>query len=137
MIFEYPFTIKKSVDNSYFVKFLDIEEAITCGASVEECIHNAGEVLNAMLECRLETDDEIPEPSIGNHKHRVAPSAAIQAALLIKLNRRGKTLADLARALGVTWPVAQRLEDPKHSPSLKQLERAAAALGKRLIIDFK
>ncbi len=137
MIFEYPFTIKKSADNSYFVKFVDIEEAFTQGETVEECIFNAGEVLNAMLECRLESEDEIPLPSTGNHKYRVAPSAAIQAALLIKANRQGKTLADLARALGVTWPVAQRLEDPRHSPSLKQLERAAAALGKRLVIDFK
>jgi antitoxin HicB len=137
MSFEYPFNIKKSEDGSYFVKFIDIEEAITCGSSIEECIYNAGEVLSAMLECRLEDNDEIPLPSKGNHKYRVAPSAAIQAALLIRANRQGKTLADLARTLGVTWPVAQRLENPRHSPSLKQLERAAAALGKRLVIDFK
>jgi len=31
---------------------------------------------------------------------------------------------------------AQRLENPKHSPTLKQLGRAAAALGKRLILEF-
>jgi antitoxin HicB len=36
-----------------------------------------------------------------------------------------------------SWPAAQRLEDPRHSPSLKQLERAAAALGKRLVLSFE
>jgi antitoxin HicB len=137
MNFEYPFKIEPGEKHGYIAQFVDIEEAFTFGDTIEECIFNAGEVLGAMLECRLESEDEIPLPSTGNHKYRVAPSAAIQAALLIRVNRQGKTLADLARALGVTWPVAQRLEDPRHSPSLKQLERAAAALGKRLVIDFK
>jgi hypothetical protein len=31
----------------------------------------------------------------------------------------------------------QRLEDPKHWPSLRQLENAASALGKRLVLSFE
>jgi len=117
MRLEYPFTIKKSKDNSYFVQFIDLEEAITCGNSIEECIFNAGEVLDAMLECRLEDNDEIPLPSEGKYEYRIAPSAAIQAALLIKFHKKNRTIADMAKSLGVTWPVAQRLENPKHMPS--------------------
>ena len=39
--------------------------------------------------------------------------------------------------MGAYWPVAQRLEDPRHSPTLKQLERAEMALVKRLVLSFK
>lgn len=137
MNFEYPFTVEPSENSGFIVQFIDVEEAFTCGETLEECIHNAEEVLTTMLTIRLENDNDIPKPSSGNHKYRVAPSAAVQAALAVRFARRDKSLADLACALGVTWPVAQRLENPKHSPSLKQLERAAAALGKRLIINFK
>jgi hypothetical protein len=34
------------------------------------------------------------------------------------------------RALETSWDVAKRLENPNHWPSLKSLDRAAAALGK-------
>jgi hypothetical protein len=36
-----------------------------------------------------------------------------------------------------TWPSAQRLENPRHSPTLRQLEKAAAALGKRLVLALE
>ena len=49
---------------------------------------------------------------------------------------QGKTLADMARALHTSWPAAQRLEQPGSNPTLKQLERAAAALGKRLLVEL-
>ncbi len=63
----------------------------------------------------------------------------MQSALLIHLVRESehKSLADLARALGTSWPAAARLEDPRHWPTLRQLDRAAAALGKRLVLELE
>jgi antitoxin HicB len=46
-------------------------------------------------------------------------------------------LAELARSLQTSWPSAQRLENPRHSPTLRQLEKAAAALGKRLVLALE
>jgi antitoxin HicB len=48
-----------------------------------------------------------------------------------------RTLAELARVLETSWPAAKRLEDPTHWPSLKTLDRAAAALGKRLVLTLE
>ena len=45
--------------------------------------------------------------------------------------------AELARSLETSWPSAQRLENPRHSPTLRQLEKAAAALGKRLVLALE
>ena len=51
--------------------------------------------------------------------------------------RGNKTLTELANAMDTTWIVAQRLENPKHWASLKQLDKAAKALGKRLILSLE
>jgi antitoxin HicB len=64
----------------------------------------------------------------------IAPDARTQAALLIRRARGDRSLAELARSLEPSWPSAQRLENPRHSPTLRQLEKAAAALGKRLVL---
>ncbi len=135
MNFNYHFTIEKDEPSGYLVKFVDIPEAFTCGDTIEECIFNAKEVLDAILESRLEKNDEIPEPSKAKTQYSVAPSVAVQAAILVRKSRKNTTLAELARALNTSWPAAKRLEDPRHAPTLKQLERALNALGKRLILS--
>jgi len=79
---------------------------------------------------------DIPHPG-GKGKHLVAPAARVQAAILLKSARGSQSIAQIARALGTSWPSAQKLEDPTHSPNLKQLEKAAAAMGKRLVLNLE
>lgn len=138
MTFDYPFKVEAGDKHGYVVQFLDIEEAITCGETIEECKHNAEEVLTAMLEIRLENDEPIPLPSSVDTGYKVSPSVAVQAALLVRLakDETRKNTSDLARAMGVTWPVADKLTNPHHYPNLRQLDKAARALGKRLYISF-
>jgi len=134
----YPAIVKKQRPSGYFVQFLDIEEAITQGETVEEALFNASEVLTLALDHRLERDREIPLPSSPSVRaHLVAPDAKTQAAILVRLSRGDRTVADLARMLGTSWPAVARLEDPKHSPTLRNLERTAAALGQKLIVSFE
>jgi len=66
-----------------------------------------------------------------------SPSAGVQSAMLLRAARGERPLADLARALETSWAAAQRLEDPRHWPSLKQLDRAARVLGKRLVLSLE
>lgn len=67
----------------------------------------------------------------------IAPDARTQAALLIRRARGNRSLAELARSLETSWPSVQRLENPRHSPTLRQLEKAAAALDKRLVLALE
>ena len=69
--------------------------------------------------------------------HYIAPDAKTQAAMLLRLARGERSLSDLARALETSWPVAKRLENPTHWPSLKTLDRAVAALGKWLVLTVE
>ena len=124
-------------EKGVFAFFPDLEEAHTEGETEAEALYNAEEVLNLTLEGRLNEGMEIPEPKEHSGGIWVYPSPQVQAAVLIHLSRRGRSLAELARALGTSWPSAQRLEDPKHSPTLRQLQKAAGALGQRMIIVFE
>jgi antitoxin HicB len=134
----YPAIVKKQEPSGYFVQFPDLREAVTQGETVEEALCNASEVLTLALDHRLGRDREIPLPSRPSGKaYWVAPDAKTQAAILVRLSRGDRSVADLARALGTSWPAVARLEDPRHSPSLRNLERTAAALGQKLIVSFE
>ncbi len=132
----YPYTLEPQPEGGYLVQFTDLEDAFTEGDTLEEAAFNAAEVLTGLLDWRWAHDQPIPEPSSGE---RVAyPAARVQAALLLRQARaeQGRTLAEQARALDTSWPAAQKLESPTNNPTLKQLERAAAALGKRLVVEL-
>lgn len=124
-------------EGGYTVTFPDLPEAITEGDDRDSALFNAQEALTLCLEQRMEDGEAIPEASQDVAGGLwVDPAASVQAALLMQRTRQaqGKTLADMARALHTSWPAAQRLEQPRGNPTLRQLERAVAALGKRLVL---
>jgi antitoxin HicB len=140
MKFKYPAKIILDNSERYFVQFIDIDEAITEGETLEEAIFNAQEVLTLSLEGRLDENMEIPLPSTSkeNDIYYVAPSASLQAVLLIHESRKNKiSMAEFARIMQTSWPSASKLEKPHNSPHLKTIEKAASALGKRLILSFE
>jgi len=137
MNLSYPYTTKLQANGSYFVQFLDFEEAFTEGETLEEAAFNAAEVLTGIITFRLEQGESIPASSPAKKYALASPSAGVQSAMLLRDARGDRTMADLARALETSWAAAQRLEDPRHWPSLKQLDRAARVLGKRLVLSFE
>jgi antitoxin HicB len=135
MEIRYPARVTEQEDGSFLVSFLDLPDTFTEGKSREEAVFNASEVLSGMLAWRLDEGKEVPAPSLGVvGAQYIAPDAKTQAAMLLRLARGERSLSDLARALETSWPAAKRLENPSHWPSLKTLDRAAAALGKRLVL---
>jgi len=138
MHIRYPATVQAQQDGTFLVQFLDLPDTFTEGHTKEEALFNATEVLSAMLAWRLDEAQDVPAPSLKvKGAHYIAPDAKTQAAMLLRLARGERTLSDLARALETSWPAAKRLEDPTHWPSLKTLDRAAAALGKRLVLSLE
>jgi len=131
-IFEYDKSEKR-----YTVHFPDLPEAITEGETLEEAFFNASEVLTLTLEGRIDEEMEIPMPSRTKGAKLIAPNARAQAALLMRWAKGKHTTAEIARVLNTSWPAVARLEDPHHWPNLRQLERAAAAIGQRLVISLE
>lgn len=138
MDIHYPAVFEPHEPSGFFVRFIDIPEAITQGETADECEFNGAEVLSLILEEYVETGRKIPPPTQGVKNARyIAPDAKVQAALLVRQARGDRSLAELARALETSWPAAKRLENPRHYPTMKQLEKAAAAMGKRLVLAFE
>lgn len=138
MDIRYPATIECQQDGSWLVRFVDLDDTFTEGKTREEALFNAAEVLSAMLAWRLDEGKDVPPPSPKlKGVNYIAPDAKTQAAMLLRLARAERSVSDLARALETSWPAAKRLEDPTHWPSLKTLDRAAAALGKRLVLTLE
>lgn len=135
---EYPYTVEKDEDGFLFVQFIDLEEVFTQGETLEEARYNASEVLSAMLAYRLEKHQEIPEPSeCPSNGFLATPEPKVQAALLLRKARGNKSLTELANAMNITWAAVEKLENPHHCPSLKQLDKAAKALGKKLVLSLE
>ena len=135
MEIRYPARVEAQDDGSFLVTFIDLADTFTEGETRDEALFNASEVLSAMLAWRLDQAKDVPPPSLKvTGAHYIAPDAKTQAAMLLRLARGERSLSELARALETSWPSAKRLENPSHWPSLKTLDRAAAALGKRLVL---
>lgn len=136
MKIEYPVHITKQ-DDGYLVAFPDFPEATTDGETLEEALFNASEVLTLTLEGRVDEGLPIPDSSKAKTRHKIAPAARVQTALLLRKARGTRQRAQLARALETSWAAAAKLEDPRHWPSLRQVEKAAAAVGKRVVVIFE
>lgn len=61
-VFPAVFTWSKE-DNTYYVKFPDVESAFTDGETITEAMENADDVLNLMLYSMEDEGLEIPKPS--------------------------------------------------------------------------
>ena len=117
--------------DGYLVTFCDIENAFTYGETLDEVIFNAQEVLDLMLLDRLEKDEEIPLPSkLKNGEVAIAASPEVVAPALLHIMRtlNHRTMADVARTMGVSYQSYQRMESGKNL-TMKSLKRAALALG--------
>ncbi len=123
----------------FFVTFRDIDNAFTQGATYEEATFNAQEVLDLMLLDRLERNEEIPLPSKFEKDEvgiSASPDITAPALLHIIRNKENKTMADVARTMGVSYQSYQRMESGKNL-TMKSLKRAALALGATVEIRLK
>jgi len=133
----YPCKITKDEDGKYLVVFPDFPETLTEGDTEEEALFNASEALTLTLEGRAEENMTIPLPPQTDSGRMVYPSSRVQAALLVRFSRKGRKIADIARSLGTSWPVVSHMEDLHHWTTLRQLDKTAAILGKRLVVSFE
>ncbi len=117
--------------DGYLVTFRDIENAFTYGETLDEAIFNAQEVLDLMLLDRLEKDEEIPMPSkLKNGEIVITPNPDVVAPALLHIMRmlESRTMADIARTMGVAYQSYQRIESGKNL-TMRSLKKAALALG--------
>jgi len=130
--YEFPAIIEPDEIGRFLVRFPDLPEALTDGATIEEAMNEAADCLTVALSGRLSDGLPVPVPSpVARDQFRVAPAPeiALKAALRTALTAKKATAADLARALNVDHKDARRLLDPDEPSKLPRLSEALASLG--------
>ncbi|MBF0097972.1 MAG: type II toxin-antitoxin system HicB family antitoxin [Magnetococcales bacterium] len=137
MDIRYPAIMESQEPAGFFIRFLDVEEAFTEGSTREEALQNAAEVLTALLGWRMDQGLEIPQPSQDvKEAFYVAPDAKTQAALLLRFAMERPVGTSRGHQSRKTLSSTRDHAVQQHRPSLRQLEKAAARLGKRLVLSF-
>lgn len=130
----FPYRFEPQESGGVLAQFIDVPEAHTVGASEAEAGDKALDCLIAALGGYIRLGRAIPRPSParGRPVAVLPPLVAAKLALYEAMRAQDITRAELARRLGVQENAVRRLLDLDHRSHLDQLERALAALGRRL-----
>lgn len=123
----------------YQVFFPDLPNVITYGETKEDALKNASDALNGVLETDYDAGFTLPEPkqkaAKGYYPVDVLPH--VEFPYRLRQMRNGHSQTEIAKALGISYQVYQRLETPgKCNPTLKTIEKLSAVFGKRLELVF-
>ncbi len=119
-------------DGGYVVTFRDIPEAITQGETREEAIQMAADALATAMEFYFEDRRPVPAPSELRRGEVGVPLPAGFTAKVLLLNEmldQGVTPAELARRLGTSPQVVNRIVNLGHATKIDTIEEALRALG--------
>ncbi len=132
----YPARLAAEPEGGFTVTFPDFEFGVTYGATREEALRQAADLLETIVaNCLAEGwDVPLPSPARGRPLVPLEPLVAVKVELYRALRAAGITKAELARRIGIAPQQVQRLFDTNHASRLDQLAAAFAALGRRLVI---
>jgi antitoxin HicB len=135
MAHAFPYWFEPQDSGGVLAQFMDVPEAHTLGATeVDAGGDNALDCLIAALGGYIKLGREIPGPSPaqGRPVAVLPPLVTAKLALYEAMRAERITRTELARRLGLQENAVRRLLDLDHRSHIDQLDRALAALGKRL-----
>ncbi|PNS13335.1 antitoxin [Mixta theicola] len=128
----YPITFEHD-ETGWAVFFPDIPEAMTGGETKEEALAMAQDALVTAFDFYFEDRRKVPQPSLtGEDFVEVPASVAAKVLLLNAVVQQQVTNAELARLIGTRPQEITRVLDLHHSTKIDTIQKALAALGKRL-----
>lgn len=134
----YPVTLTPDDNGSVVVTFPDVPEAITYGDTVEEALARAPDALLTIFDAFIKDRRDIPESSAIHGPSIELPAletAKIELYRTLRAQHLKKT--DLAKRLNWHLPQVDRILDVHHASRLDQLEAAARAMGKCLVVTIE
>ena len=136
----YPLTLRPDQNGTIIAQAVDVPGALTLGNDEADAIEQAADALITLFAYFMAEGHSIPQPSRprpGQPSAVLPPMVAAKLAIYEVMRRQGLTQAALAKRLGCDPRQVRRLLDLDHASTLAQLERALAALGKRLVLEVK
>jgi antitoxin HicB len=135
MAHAFPYRFEPEESGGVLVQFIDVPEAHTSGPTEADAGgEQAVDCLIAALGGYIRLGREIPRPSPARGRPVVILPPLVSAKLALYEAMRAQRIArtELARRLGLQENAIRRLLDLDHRSHIDQVDRALAALGKRL-----
>lgn len=133
-MYQYPLELH-SEPTGVWLSCPDVPEMNASGDNLGEAFAEALDGLESALSLYVEQRRKIPEASPARDPALVLRLPVLTVAKIMLWNSmcdEGVSRAELARRMGVTRQVVDRLVDFLHASKIEQVERALGLLGRRL-----
>lgn len=135
--FNYPAEIEHDEDGRFVITFPDFGWGATDGATRDEALAEAKDLLRELIATTIREGETLPEPSRpGKSRTLVIPPVqiALKAALYDAYRQTGHSQRRLARELGVNESALRRMLNPEHATKAATIDNALRQLGKRIAL---
>ena len=135
--YNYPVEIERDEDGRFVVAFPDFGWGATDGASRDEALAEAKDLLRELIATTIRDCETLPVPSrSGKGRPLVVPpiQIALKAALYEAWRETGTSQRRFARDLGVAESEVRRMLNPEHSTKAATMDHALRRLGKRVTV---
>ena len=135
--YNYPSEIERDEDGRYVVTFPDFGWGATDGATRDEALAEARDLLRELIAATIREGKDLPVPSqAGKQRPLVVPPVqiALKAALYEAWRQAGFSQRRLARELDIAESEVRRMLNPEHSTKAATMDRALRRLGKRITV---
>ena len=136
--FSYPADIECDEAGCHVVVFPDFGWGATDGATREEALSEARDLLRELIAETMREGDDLPRPSRATKRRPlVVPPLpiALKGALYEAFREADISKRRLARDLGVAESEVRRMLNPDHATKAATIDRALRHLGKRLSVS--
>ncbi len=135
--YNYPAEIERDEDGRYVVAFPDFGWGATDGATRDEAMAEARDLLRELIAVTMREGEDLPDPSrAAGQQALVVPPVpiALKAALYEAFRETGMSQRRLAKDLGVAESEVRRMLNPDHATRAGTIDRALRRLGKRVTV---
>lgn len=135
--YTYPAEVERDDDGRYVVVFPDFGWGATDGATLDEALAEASDLLRELIAATMREGKDLPQPSRSSKRRPlIVPPVpiALKAALYEAWQQAGISRRRLARDLDVAESEVRRMLDPDHATKAGAIDRALRRLGKRAAV---
>ena len=137
--YNYPAEIERDEDGRYVVTFPDFGWGATDGATRDEALDEAKDLLRELIATTIREGGALPGPSrAGKRRDLIVPPVqiALKAALYEAWRQAGISQRHLARDLDLAESEVRRMLNPEHNTKATTIDRALQRLGKRVTVTI-
>ena len=135
--YNYPVEVERDEGGRYVVAFPDFGWGATDGATLDEALAEARDLLRELIAATMREGEDLPKPSRATRRRPlVVPPVpiALKAALYEAFRKANMSQRRLARDLDIAESEVRRMLNPNHATKAATIDRALCWLGKRVSV---